>query len=368
MQERANPLLKYADYYLGRHLVFFLGIFRGRGRKAPENPLRIACLKSAAIGDTVLMTGPLADLKKIYPRAEITFFTGSSNAGAARLFSGADSVIALPMSKPWQALRLIRQSEYDLWIDFDSWPRINAVFTFFSRSKYTVGFQTPQQCRHWIYDQPVLHRKDIHELENYRNLLRAVNSKSQNKSEILSPSRPQIWADRQPFEKSSEPVVLLHPWPGGSQAYFKQWPDEKWIELALALKKNGYRVLLSTGPADRSDSERLMGRAGEGLMEISQVSGLENYLKHLALVDFVITVDTGVAHLAAALGQSVLVLHGPTSPDRWGAIGPRVLTLKDQQPAYIHLGFETSPTASQVLLTSDDVMEILLKNNWIRRR
>ena len=96
MPGRGNTLARLLDRYLGIPLVFFAGICR-RKRSMPVDPRRIGVLNTAAVGDTVLMSGPLADLRRAYAQAEIVLLTGPSNYEAACLLDGMDRVIKLPI-------------------------------------------------------------------------------------------------------------------------------------------------------------------------------------------------------------------------------------------------------------------------------
>jgi ADP-heptose:LPS heptosyltransferase len=64
----------------------------------------------------------------------------------------------------------------------------------------------------------------------------------------------------------------------------------------------------------------------------------------LAKARLVVSVNTGVMHLAAAVGVPLIALHGPTSARRWGPVGPRAIALESPCDGcgYLDLGFEYS--------------------------
>ena len=102
---RGSSRARLLDRYLGIPLVFLAGQF-GRKRAIPAGVRQIGLLNTAALGDTILMSGPLADLRAAYPHARIVFFTGPSNYEAARLLDGPDEVVELPatVSAMWPAM------------------------------------------------------------------------------------------------------------------------------------------------------------------------------------------------------------------------------------------------------------------------
>ena len=135
---RGHKLLRHVDKYAGVPLVFLAGIFRRR-KVLPKTLKRVAVLNSAAIGDTILMSGPLADLCSALPQAQLFLLVGPSNHETAKLLNLPVEVIRLPVYDPISTLREIRRLNLDLLIDLGPWPRINAVFAAFLQSKVHGG-------------------------------------------------------------------------------------------------------------------------------------------------------------------------------------------------------------------------------------
>jgi len=331
MRERGSPFIKKLDFFLGVPILLTLSLFRW-GRKKITSPVSsIGLLKASSIGDTVLLSAIVEDLRCHFPKAHIIFFAGSSNFEVAEILMGSHSVVRLPMLDPLSAILKLRKYRFDVFIDCDSWPKVNAIISFFSLSRFRIGFKTPGQWRHFCYDVIVNHSWNVHELENYRKLVREVG--------VIPVAQPKF---KRSVDLTSKvlPAVLFHPWPGGSRAQEKMWKPELWIQLAEELKKRGYQIFLSTGPRDVEKSTGLALLASKDLFRIVQPKSLRDLIDTLSGCHLVVSVDTGIAHLSAALGQKSVVLHGPTSPQRWGALGPRVRYVKDSQKPVINLGFE----------------------------
>ncbi len=346
MRERDNKTLRFLDRYLGILLVGFFRLFK-RKRTLPQKISSIALLKSAGIGDTALLSAIVLDLQQAFPEAKIVFFAGTANHEMAEMIPGVE-VVSLPMVFPRRALQLIRQHRFDLWLDFDPWPRISALFGFFSRAGFTLGFKTARQGRHFLYDCSVEHRSDVHELENSRNLLKPLNIRSHHQPKIsVGPSEPKK-------------RVVCHLFPGGSRAALKMWSEKKWSELIQFLVSEGYEVLLTGGKGDRERLPPLSGVQNvAGKLSLREVAEL---LKSSACV---ISVDTGIMHLAAVVGAPLIALHGPTSPDRWGGIGEKVVAITpklDYRPC-IYLGFESKCSVNRCMqaISVEQVKEAFLE-------
>ena len=103
-------------------------------------------------------------------------------------------------------------------------------------------------------------------------------------------------------------AVFLH----GAAWESKLWPEERWIELGHALRKKGIRTLLPWGTAHEAErAERIARKVGGevvGRLGIAELAGV------LANARFVVGLDTGLTHIAVALGTSTVTLYGPSVP------------------------------------------------------
>ncbi len=350
---RIHRIFNYLDRYLGIPAVFLLGLCKRKKRGPPPSiPSKIGLLHTAAIGDTILLSGVIADLRTHFPQSEIWFFTGPSNFEAAQLIPGI-RVVQIAVTHVWKSLSVIWAYSFDIWIDFGSWARINAVYSFFSRSTRKWGFQTAGQYRHFVYDETVLHQP-IHELENGRNLIRLLG---------VVPTSFPVLMPLVPVSKDMTQIVI-HLCAGGSQAARKEWPEEHWVALIGRLIERGYRIILTGGIRDFSRCAQVRQRLGcpEEIEVVAGKLSLRETALLLAASRAVISVDTGIMHLAAALGCLTLALHGPTAPERWGGIGPRVVPIvaRDTLPC-IHLGFESRRTGCSCMsgISPERVLEAL---------
>jgi len=319
------------DRCVGIALVALLRPFRrARAWRALRSDARIALLNTYGIGDTILISAIVADLKAAYPSARVVFFAGPSCSEAAALIPGVE-VVAIPLLCPWRALRAIRREAFDLWIDCAPWPRINALLSFCARAGFTVGFDAPGQHRHYLYDRAARHG-EVHEIENLRALLRVLG--------IPAGAAPALVAGK---ADRGSPYAVLHLHAGGSRARWKEWPDAHWVALMDALTADGTRVSLTGAARDRARCLAVRGRCRRpGQVEV--VAGEMSLAQTAALLRgarCVVSVDTGVMHLAAALGCATIALHGATSPRRWGGVGRKVVSLEaDARGPFLHHGFE----------------------------
>nr|VFJ65880.1 MAG: heptosyltransferase-1 [Candidatus Kentron sp. FM]VFJ70421.1 MAG: heptosyltransferase-1 [Candidatus Kentron sp. FM]VFK15952.1 MAG: heptosyltransferase-1 [Candidatus Kentron sp. FM] len=124
-------------------------------------------------------------------------------------------------------------------------------------------------------------------------------------------------------------VVLLH----GTAWPTKHWPERSWEELSGELVRAGYRVVLPWGDeAERLRAWRVADASGARVlarMGLTELAGL------MAEVAGCVSVDTGLGHLAAAVGCPTVSLFGPTHPGLTGFYGRNQVVL--------HSGFPCAP-------------------------
>jgi heptosyltransferase I len=172
------------------------------------------------------------------------------------------------------------------------------------------------------YDRTIAVPKGLHAVERLRRLFAAALGYDRPSSApdygIHLPA--MAGPDAPPY------LLLLHgtTWPS------KHWPETYWIELARLARTAGYGVRLPWGsPTERERAERIAAAAdGQVLPRL----GLTALAHQLAGAAGVVGVDSGLAHLAAALGVPAVTLYGPTRTDLTGAVGAQQRNLAADYP------------------------------------
>lgn len=134
---------------------------------------------------------------------------------------------------------------------------------------------------------------------------------------------------------AEEGSVVIHP---GSGAAFKCWPIERFIDLARQLNDAGRQVKFVIGEveAERWSAETLNQLRAVGKVE--QPADAVGLWKIISTASLFIGNDSGPAHLAGMAGVPTVVLFGPTSPDVWKPLGPRVKAIWNEVIGEITVG------------------------------
>jgi len=123
-------------------------------------------------------------------------------------------------------------------------------------------------------------------------------------------------------------VISLHP---GSGSIRKNWPAEKFLLLADRVRHClGARPLFVLGEADTAAAQTLLTLKPAVPVFINRT--LKEVASVLAASRGYVGNDSGITHLAAALGIPVVALFGPTDAERWGPRGAQVGILRGREP------------------------------------
>lgn len=109
---------------------------------------------------------------------------------------------------------------------------------------------------------------------------------------------------------------LLALCPGAEFGGAKRWPSAYYGELAALYLQRGWQVVLLGSEKDREVTSRILDHVGdsESCFELAGKTTLAEAVDTLSLASAVVSNDSGLMHIAAALSRPLLVLYGPTSP------------------------------------------------------
>jgi heptosyltransferase III len=140
---------------------------------------------------------------------------------------------------------------------------------------------------------------------------------------------------------------VFHMFPAGSSLLLRMWDRENWVKLAEEVYNTyGYKVLFSGGKEDIPEADPLVKVLKEKQVDSAVIAGkfdlneMKNVLKY---AQFLVSVNTGIMHMGAAVGVPLIALHGATSVRRWGPLSEKAYNVWTHEPCQpcISLGFES---------------------------
>jgi ADP-heptose:LPS heptosyltransferase len=210
----------------------------------------------------------------------------------------------------------------------------------------------------------VEHRADRHEVENFRALLRESGLHAADGEAIATTHAPAITVaalDNAPFAAETD-LIALHLWASGQRSWLREWPHARWLELARRLAGRNTLLLVTGASSDLPRIEpfvaqlRAAGLRAEPFVSTDGFRTLAHVLRRARLV---VSVNTGVMHLAAIAGAPVIAINGPNRNGRWGPVGPHTVGVEapGEGCGYLHLGFnfDGNPTDCMERISVDQV-------------
>ncbi len=288
--------------------------------------MRILIVKTSSLGDVVHNCPAVSDLRRHFPDAAIDWVVEESFAEVVAFHNGVRRAIPVAIRRwrsrllqpaTWREIRDFRRNlsaePYDLVIDSQGLLK-SAMISLGARG-VRHGYDAdsarePLASR--FYDVRHSVSRDLHAVERNRKLAgMAAGCGSTGVCDygLAAPAIDRI-ATSKPF------CVLL----SMTSRADKLWPEECWVDLARLLEARGFACVLPWGnEIERARCLRIVSRAGCG--SVPRALSLGELAGALSHADAVFGVDTGLAHLAVALGARAIGIYCSTDPLRTGLHG-----------------------------------------------
>jgi heptosyltransferase II len=130
------------------------------------------------------------------------------------------------------------------------------------------------------------------------------------------------WRQREGLTAESRPAVALAP---GAVGPSKRWPADAYAALAGRLLAEGFAVWVIGGPAEKSIAQTIVG---DTAARDFTGTDLRQAILALAAARAAVSNDSGLLHVAAALGTPAIGIFGPTSPWHWAPLNPIAATIQ----------------------------------------
>ncbi|MEJ7809073.1 MAG: glycosyltransferase family 9 protein [Gemmatimonadaceae bacterium] len=297
--------------------------------REPAAPRRVLVVQLRRLGDVVLTTALLEDLARAHPTARLDFLVGSAAAPLLLHHPLISNRMVFDPKRQVRMARAIRRRRYDWVIDVQGNPR-TAMLTFASSAAVRAGWR----LRGWRVAY-------THTLSRRGRAAEYVARERQRLLELLGvqvgPARPRLVLA--PAERDrAEAAIRLAGAPARGDArrvaivvsatdQVRSWPVERFAELARELAAAGEVPIVLRNPGD---DERMVAfrAAAPSVLEID-TENLRDLLGALAACDTFVSVDTGPAHMATALGVPRVTLFGSTDPAAWSPGPPAAADVRD---------------------------------------
>lgn len=291
--------------------------------------MRVLIVKTSSMGDVLHTLPALTDAARAIEGIRFDWVVEEGFAQIPGWHDAVDNVIPVALRrwrKAWfsapikaerQAFRTRLQSvQYDAVIDAQGLLKSAALVTRLAHgTRHGMDWHSAREpLSSLFYNRRHRVPKPQHAVERIRELF----AKSLG---YAKPSTQGDYAIARHFLSHLNPdagqyAVFLH----ATTRDDKHWPEAHWRELIALMADSGLRIKLPWGaPHEEERAKRLA--QGFDYVEVLPRMSLEEVARELAGARFVVSVDTGLSHLTAALDRPNITLYGPTDPGLIGGYG-----------------------------------------------
>lgn len=276
-------------------------------------PPDILVVRFSAIGDILLMTPLLRALRQRHPEARITVATRTAYAPLLAHNPRVTTVIGWDEGTSLKTLATrVRGLGFSHRMDLHGSLRSRALRLLVGGKwttypKHRVARATLIRTKRDIYDD----RRPV--AERYFDAAVELDVRPDDGSLELFLPRSSLASAESFLEERGIGVKrqLIAVAPGAAH-FTKRWPEHHWTALVRRLVENGNDIVVVGGPDDRTIGEKVVAAAGEHAINAAGVFDLLGTGAVLKRSRALVAGDTGVMHLATAIGTPVVALFGPT--------------------------------------------------------
>lgn len=282
---------------------------------------RILVIGPSWVGDMVMAQGLFRLLKMHQPQVVIDVLAPAwSQPLLSRMPEVSNSIVMpighgkLNLRERYRLGKSLRAKKYDQAIVLPNSFK-SALIPFFAKIPVRTGWRGEMR---WILLNDLRHLNKRH----YPIMLQRYLALALPKNEMLGAQyvTPELFSSaatqdavlaKLQLKRSSRPVLVLCP--GAEFGPAKRWPEEYYAEVANAKLTEGWDVWVLGSKKDSPVTEKIMQLTDQKCVNMTGNTSLEDAIDLLALASAVVTNDSGLMHVAAALSKPIIALYGPTS-------------------------------------------------------
>lgn len=305
-----------------------------QGRPLVDRPKKILILKFGGVGEAVLARSLVEHLRRRNPSMSFDFLVEARTAETMICGGQSDVLIYHPKTDGLKCaltmLQQIRKRRYDAIIDFEQTSVLTAAFARITSIPIRLGFTPPEPGpRDRMFTHPIPLREGESMWSFFIKAGRILDPDlSTDLMTVPLPCSAQTesWVDEwwnKMIKNTEGPMVAMHLGVGPS-AQYRRWPLERFLELGAVLRsfQKKLTVILTGGESEKPLIHQFRSQFGNQTVDASALGGIQCTASMLRRCDLLVSCDTGIMHLGAAMTTPTVGLFGPNTPKCWAPVGP----------------------------------------------
>jgi len=287
-----------------------------------QKPESLCILRLSAIGDVSHILPIIDTLKKTWPETRITWIIGKLEFQLVKTLPDVEFII-FDKSIGWRAFlelkRQLKGRRFDLLLMMQAALRASLA-SLLIPATHKLGFDRRRAIDYqWLFsNQKITGDSRVHVLDGFFQFLEALGI--EQKSFVWE--LPLESADQQYADKciTSTRCVVINPCSSVRKNNWRNWPIDRYAEIADYLYGLGIHVLLTGGssPAEFGFCDRIVDQCESSPQNLAGKTTLGQLLALISRSRFVIAPDTGPAHMATIVDTPVIGLFASSNPARTG--------------------------------------------------
>lgn len=296
---------------------------------------KILVIGPSWVGDTMLMQPMLLRLKQRHPESRIDVLAPPWASSLLHAMPEVSEVIinpfphgALWLGARYQLGKKLRIEQYDQAIVLPNSLK-SALVPFFAQIPLRTGFVG--EARYWLLNDARRLSKSTLPLMVERFAQLAEDAQGEIPRPLANPKLEVSAAQRDAALKklglqTDKPVaVFCH---GAEYGPAKRWPVPYFAEIAQRLQKHGFAIWLVGSEKDREIADKIISMGNPACRNLCGSTDLGDAIALLSCAELVISNDSGLMHIAAALDRPMLALFGSSSPQFTPPLSARAEVVK----------------------------------------
>ena len=337
-------IIKLIDYSVGS-LIAFLVPAKKTFSLAPNDSLkRVLIIRPGGMGDAIFLIPLLRSVKKRYPSLIIDILCEQRNRQA--FVSQPDTHDHLYCYDELKSFSTVLKNKYGLVIDTEQWHYLSALIAYFLTlpSGQTIGFAT-RALRAKLFHQPTAYRIDAYELENFTKLFRSLLMNQDSVKDINNSFRIKENLLEWALQKIPSQSVSLFV---GASIPERRLTLAQSLELIRFILGRNFSVILLGGNDVLATGKELKEKISDPrLLNFVGKISLEQSAALIKTSKLFIGTDSGLMHLACAVGTPTIAIFGPGNLNKWSPQGTQHTVITENAPCSpcTHYGY-TLPTCN----------------------